>query len=125
MSGKSFLRVFQTIGHAVEAAAMIVAPVIKVVDPVIGNLMTMAVNAAVGMEAAVTAPAAGGQRADLVGQQTQAVVNVINGILLAEGKSALPSNITDVVGTQVKAVVSGLNTVADTVDQQKTAAAAA
>ncbi len=114
----SFLRVFANILHAVEAAAAIAAPIIKIVDPTIGSLMTMATTAAVGVEAAITAPGSGQQRADAVAAQTGAVINVINGIRVSQGKPPLPPDTNDVVQSQVKTVVGGLNVVADTVDPQ-------
>ena len=116
MSGKSFLRVFATLEHALVAVDTILAPIVSVVNPMIGSLMTMAARAAVGVEGAITTPGSGTQRADLVSQQSGAVINVINGILIAEGKPPLPANTNDVVQAQVKTVVSGLNVVADTVD---------
>ncbi len=112
----SFLRVFSSILHAIEAAAVIAAPVVKIMDPTIGNLMTMATTAAVGVEAAITTPNSGQQRADAVAGQTSAVIGVINGLLASQNKPPLPANTGEVVAGQVKTVVTGLNTVADTVD---------
>jgi hypothetical protein len=111
----SFLSVFQSVLHAVEAAAKIAAPIIATQDPVIGGLMSSATDAAVGVEAAITAPGAGAQKAGVVSAQTGAVIGVINGILASQGKAALPAGTNDLVQASVKSVVSGLNAVATAV----------
>lgn len=114
----SFLLVFRNILHAAEAAASIAAPVIAKMDPVIGALMLQATNAAVGVEALILGAKKGTEKMDVVGQQVQATVDVVNGILLSQGKTPLRSDITDTVKQQVQVVVSGLNAVQTAVLQQ-------
>jgi hypothetical protein len=108
----SWFTTFDSILHLVEAAAKIAAPIIAVtVDPTIGGLMLQATNAAVGVESIITAPGSGPQKAALVRAQTQATVDVINGIRASQNKSPLAPNVTDIVQQQMQVVVSGLNTV--------------
>jgi hypothetical protein len=107
----SFLSVFKSILHAAEAAASIAAPVVAKMDPVIGALMLQATNAAVGVEALILDTKKGAEKMDVVGQQVQATVDVVNGILQSQNKAALPPGITDTVKQQVEVVVSGLNAV--------------
>jgi len=112
---KSWLSVFTTIFHAIETAAKIAAPIIATVNPVIGALMLQATTAAVNVEAILpTAP--GADKAAVVKAATQATVDAINGILVSQGKSPLPSNTTDVVQGTVVTVVSGLKAVGAAVD---------
>lgn len=108
----SFLSVFQSILHVVEAAAKIAAPLIATQDPVIGALMTQATNAAVGVEAAITTPGTGAQKAAVVAGQSQATIDVINSILASQGKPPLPAITNSVVQAGVQTVISGLNAVA-------------
>jgi hypothetical protein len=104
---------FQTVLHVAESAARIAAPIVAVtVDPTIGALMLQATNAAVGAELVITTPGTGAQKAALVRAQTQATVDLINAILVAQGKPTLAPNVTDIVQQQVQVVVAGLNTVA-------------
>lgn len=107
----SFLSVFSNILHAIEAGAKIAAPVVAGLDPVIGALMAMATNAAIGVEAAITTPGSGAQKAALVAAQSQAVIDVTNAILESQGKKPLPANTNDIIQTGVATVVSGLNAV--------------
>jgi hypothetical protein len=113
----SWFTTFDSILHLVEAAAKIAAPIIAVtVDPTIGGLMLQATNAAVGVESILTTPGSGPQKAALVRAQTQATVDVINGILVSQSKPTLAPNVTDIVQQQVQVVVSGLNTVQQAVE---------
>lgn len=112
---KSFLRVFTNILHAIEGAAVIAAPIVSAVDPVIGALMTQATTVAVGVEAAITAPSSGDQRQQVVTQTTQNTVALINSLLSSQGKPTLPVGVVDAVTAATKSVVQGLNTVADAV----------
>ena len=107
----SFLTVFKDILHAAEVAAQIAAPIITTMDPQIGQLMAGATQAAVGMEATITTPGSGAQKAQAVAQQTQASINAINQILQAEGKKPLPDNTGQVIAQQVGAVVGNLNAI--------------
>jgi hypothetical protein len=111
----SFLSVFQTILHVVEAAAKIAAPLIATQDPVIGALMSQANNAAIGIEAAITTPGTGTQKAAVVAGQSQATIDVINAILASQNKPALPANTNVIVQAGVQTVISGLNVVAKAV----------
>lgn len=105
----SFLSVFKTIGHAVEAAAGIAAPIIATVNPVVGGLMGMANNAAISVEAAITTPNSGAQKNQVVAQSLQSTVDTINAILKDTGKAALPENTVAVVLQQLETVIAGLN----------------
>lgn len=107
----SFLSVFSTILHATEAAASIAAPIISQMDPTIGDLMASATRAAVGAEAAITAPGSGQQKAAAVAAQTQASIDVANKILESQGKKPLPTNTADVIASQVGVVVGNLNAI--------------
>ena len=117
----SFLRAFQTVLHAAEAAATIAAPIIKAVDPDIAGLMSLATQTAVSVEAAVTAPNAGAQKAEIVKQTSAATVNVINSILASQGKQPLPAGIVDAATQVAASIVNSLNLVADTVAPIKAA----
>ena len=109
----SFLRVFQSVLHAIEAAAAIAAPIVKAVDPTIGALMTQAAQTAVTVEQAVTA--SGEQKAAIVSQATQAGIDLTNSLLQSQGKASLPAGIITAINATTKNVVDTLNTVADTV----------
>lgn len=123
MAKRSFLSVFATIGHAVEAAAKIAAPIVATLDPQIGGLMSMATSAAVGIEAVITQPGAGQQKADAVAAQTKAAIDVANSILASQNKPPLPANTADVIAHQVGVVVAGLNGVSQAVGPVADAAA--
>jgi len=116
MSKRSFLSVFRTVGHAVEAAAMIAAPIVKTLDPQIGALMMGAAAAAVGVEAAVTSEGSGEAKRAAVAEQTRAALDVVNSILGAQGKPKLKPETADVIAAQVGVVVSQLNGVRDAVE---------
>jgi hypothetical protein len=116
MTMTSFLTTFQSILDAVLAAMKIAAPLVAVADPVVGALMLQATNAAVSVEQILPAEGTGLQKARLVQEQTQATVDVINGILVAQGKPPLAANITDIVQQHVRVVVAGLNTVHQAVE---------
>lgn len=107
----SFLKVFASILHATEAAASIAAPIVATMDPTIGGLMSAATTAAVGAEAAITAPGSGPQKAAAVQAQTQASIGVINAILASQNKKPLPANTGDVIASQVGVVVGNLNAI--------------
>lgn len=111
MSFESFLKGFQTVLHVVEAAAKIAAPLIATQDRVIGALMTQANNAAIGVEAAITTPGTGTQKAAIVAAQSQATIDVVNAILASQNKKPLPANTNDIVQAGVQTVVAGLNAV--------------
>lgn len=119
----SFLSVFSSILHASEVAAAIAAPIVQTVDPTIGGLMTAATQAAVGVEAAVTVPGKGQQKAQLVALQTKAAVDVVNQILTSQGKPPLPANTVDVVGQQVGVVVANMNAIQQAVTNAPPASA--
>lgn len=110
----SFLRVFQSVLHALEAAAAISKPIVQAVDPTIGNLMTQAAQTAVVVEATVTAP--GPQKAAIVQQATQAGIDLTNSLLASQGKAALPANISDAIAASTKNVVDTLNATAKAVE---------
>jgi hypothetical protein len=107
----SFLSVFRSILHAAEAAASIAGPVVAKMDPVVGALMLQATNAAVGVEALILGAKKGSEKMEVVGQQVQATVDVVNGILASQDRPALPTGITDAIKQQVQVVVSGMNAV--------------
>lgn len=111
----SFLSVFKNILHGIEAAATVAAPIVATVDPTIGALINLATTSAVTVEAAIPADGNGVQKAAAVAGQSQAVIDVINGILASQGKAALPPNTNDIVQASVKTVVAGLNAVATAV----------
>jgi hypothetical protein len=115
----SFLSVFQTVLHVIEAAAKIAAPLIATQDPIIGALMTQANNAAIGIEAAIITPGTGEQKATVVAAQSQATIDVINGILASQNKPPLPANTNTIVQAGVKTVIGGLNAVAQAVTPPK------
>ena len=107
----SWFTTFRTVLHVAESAAKIAAPIVAVtVDPTIGALMLQATNAAVGAELVIITPGSGAQKASLVRAQTQATVDLINAILVSQGRPALAINVTDIVQQQVQVVVAGLNT---------------
>jgi len=105
----SFLSIFQTILHATETAATLAAPFVKAVDPEIGGLMLQATNAAVGVEAAITTPGTGAQKAAAVAAGTSATITAVNGILQSQGKAPLPANTGAIVASTVSSVVDALN----------------
>ena len=107
----SFLSVFDTVLHAVEAAAAIAAPIIQTMDPEIGGLMSAATQAAIGVEQSITTPGSGQQKAQVVTQQTQAAIDVTNAILASQGKKPLPANTGQVIAAQVGVVVGNLNAI--------------
>lgn len=111
MSWGSFLTIFKDILHATEAAAEIAAPIIATLDPPIGILMGAATQAAVGVEAAITTPGSGQQKAGLVAQQTQASIDVVNQILQSQGKKPLPTDTGQVIAAQVGTVIGNLNAI--------------
>lgn len=113
----AWLSVYKDLLHCAEAAAQIAAPIVAVtVNPTIGALTLQAANAAVGAESLIDTPGSGQQKAALVRAQTQATVDVINGILASQNKPLLAPNITDIVQQQVQVVVGGLNTVQQAVE---------
>ena len=114
----SFLRVFQSILHALEAAATIAAPIVKAVDPEVGNLMTLATTTAVSMEAIITAPGSGAQKAAIVQSTTQAAVDLTNALLTSQGKPNLTPAVTQAATQTAQVVVDTLNTVANAVQPQ-------
>jgi len=116
---KGFLRVFQSILHGLEAAATIAAPIVKAVDPQIGALMTQATQTAVLVEATVEAP--GAQKAQIVGQATQAGIDLTNALLQSQGKPPLPTNVGDAVAASTKIIVDTMNATANTVAPKATA----
>jgi hypothetical protein len=119
MTFSGFLSVFESILHAAEAAAKIAAPIVETVDPTVGALILQATDAAVGVEAVIVTAGSGARKAALVRAQTQATVDVINGILAAQHKTpavTLPAGIADIVQQQVQVVVAGLNTVQQAVE---------
>jgi hypothetical protein len=109
----TWLVVFQDLLHATEASAQIAAPIVAVLNPVLGALILQAANALVGAEAIFTERGDGPRRAALVRAQTEATVSLINTALKAQNKPLLPDNTTDVVQVHIKAIVAGLNTVAE------------
>lgn len=112
----SFLTVFRDILHAAEVAAQIAAPIISTMDPEIGMLMSAATNAAVNVEATVTAPGSGDVKAAAVKASTQAAIDATNAILVSQGKKPLPATTGLVIATQVGSVVANLNAVKDAVN---------
>lgn len=122
---RSFLSVFGSVLHAIEAATAIAAPIVKTMNPTVGGLMQMATVAAVGAESAITAPGAGPARAQAVIEQTKAAIDVANGILVQQGRPPLPANTGQVIAQQVGVVVAGLNGVASAVAQPVAVPAAA
>lgn len=108
----SFFSKFMTVLHVAEAAAAISAPYIAIADPSIGALVTLGNNAAIGAEAAITAPGSGAQKAALVAAQTAAAVSFINALRVSSGAAPLPANVTDQVQAQVNVTVAGLNAIA-------------
>ena len=112
----SFLRVFTTILHALEAAATISRPIVSAVDPEIGALMTVATNTAISVEASVTAAKSGTLKSDLVAQTTQSVLDLINGLRVSQGQPQLPQTIVTAATSVSKNVVDALNVVADAVN---------
>lgn len=121
----SFLSVFTSILHATEAAASIAAPIVATMDPIIGKLMESATQAAVGAEAAITAPGSGPQKAAAVAAQTSASIQVANDILASQGKAPLPADTGKVIASQVGVVVGNLNAIEAAVKNAKPAAPAA
>lgn len=119
----SFLSAFKSVLHAAEAAVRIAAPVVSIVNPVIGSLLLHATSAAVSAEAAVTGPGSGAQKAALVLQQTQAAVDLINEILASQGRPTLPEDTVQVVTSTTKGVVDGLKAVAAATVSSSAAAA--
>lgn len=117
----SFLSAFKSVLHAAEAAVRIAAPVVSIVNPVIGSLLLHATSAAVSAEAAVTG--SGAQKAALVLQQTQAAVDLINEILASQGRPTLPEDTVQVVTSTTKGVVDGLKAVAAATVSSSAAAA--
>lgn len=113
---KSFLRVFRNVIHALEAAATIAAPIVKAVSPEIGGLMTQATSTAVAVEAAITTPGSGAQKAAIVSETTANTIALINSLLVAQGKTPLSLDIRGAIDATVKNVVDGLNTAANMVD---------
>jgi hypothetical protein len=122
---RSFLSVFGSVLHAVEAATAIAAPIVRTMNPTVGGLMQMATIAAVGAESAITTPGAGAARAQAVSEQTKAAIDVANGILSAQGRAPLPASTGEVIAQQVGVVVAGLNGVASAVAPPAAASAAA
>ena len=119
----SWLSIFKNVLHAVEAAASLAAPIIAVVvdkkqadgsggdGAVIAGLMTQAVTAAVGIESissALTTPMSGSDKAAVVDSGTKATLDLINSLLVSQGKTALPASVTDIVSATVKTTVQGL-----------------
>lgn len=125
MSGKSFLRVFGSILHAVESAAVIAAPIIKTVDPEIGALMAGATAAAVQVEAAYTTPGSGADKQQAVHDSTAAAFNVANQIIVSQGKAPMPAATVDAAVAGAVTVVSQMNAIANAVDAAKPATPAA
>lgn len=107
----SFLTVFQNILHATEVAAAIAAPIIKTLNPEIAGLMIAATTAAIGVEASITAPGSGPQKAAVVAAQTQAAIDATNAILASQGRPPLPTDTGNVIAAQVGAVVGNLNAI--------------
>ena len=112
----SFLSVFKSILHAMEAASVIAAPIVAAqVDPTIGALMSQAATTAVLVEASIPATGSGATKALAVASQSQAIIDTISSILQSQGKAPLPANTNDLVQAGVKATVAGLNAVATAV----------
>jgi len=115
----SFLSVFSKVLHGIESASQIAAPIIATQDPTVGAIMQMAVTAAVGVEAAITADGTGAQRAAVVAAQSQAVIDVANAILSSQNKKPLPANTNEITQALVKTVVTGMNAVEVAVKSSK------
>jgi hypothetical protein len=116
MKSRSFLSAFTSVLHAMEAAATITSPIIRMVSPEVGGLMMAATQAAVGAEAAITAPSAGADRAAVVAQSTRAALDVVNQILVSQGKQPLKAGIADVAIATASVAVSQLNGIAGLVN---------
>ncbi len=112
----SFLSVFASIVQAAESAALIMAPVVKVVRPELGGLLLAAAQQAVAVEALIRAPLSGEQRAEVVAEQTRASIEVVNRILVASGRAPLGADSADVIAAQVVGVVKSLNAVKTAVE---------
>jgi hypothetical protein len=108
----TWLIVFEDVLHAAEAAAQIAAPIVAVMNPILGALILQAANAAVGAEVIFSEPGQGPRKAALVRAETAATVDVINTVLKSINKPALPLNTTDLVQVHTETIVAGLNTVA-------------
>ncbi len=115
----SFLSVFRNVLHVVEAAAAISAPIIATQDPTIGALMTMANNSAIGIEAAITTPGTGAQKAAVVDAQTKAAIGVANAILASQNKPPLPATTEAAISASVMTTVSALNAISVAVSGAK------
>jgi hypothetical protein len=107
----SFLVAFKSICHALEAAAVIAAPIVQTLNPAVGGLLSAAAAAAVGVEAAVTQPGSGDIKAAVVAAQTEATIKVANGILSSQGRAPLPADTAAMIAQQLAAVVVSLNAV--------------
>lgn len=117
----SFLSVFKSILHAVEAAATIAAPIVATFDPTIGALTQAATQAAIGVEGSITAPGSGAQKQAAVQKSTQAVFDVTNQILASQGKPPLHANTVDAAVQGAVMVVNQLNAVAKAVQSAPSA----
>jgi hypothetical protein len=111
----SFMRVFTSVLHALEAAATIAGPIVKAVDPEIGLLMSQATNTAVLIESIIPDAKKGQVKADIVDQTTQAALDLTNSLLTSQGKQPLNAAIKDAATATAKTVVDTLNVVANTV----------
>lgn len=107
----SFLSVFQTVLHGIEAAVQLAAPIIATQDKTIGALMQMAVQTAVTIEAAVPTKGTGAQKAAAVAAQTSAAIGLVNAIRAAQGHEPLAAGTLDLINATVKSTVAGLNAV--------------
>lgn len=108
----SFLSAFKSVFHAIEAGAQMAAPIIAIVDPPIGQLIMQATKSAVLVEATITDAKKGQAKADLVNAMTSATLDVINNILIEQGKPPISTDVLKQVSAVTAATVSGLNSVA-------------
>lgn len=106
-----FLSVFRNIAHAAETIDALAAPIVQKVNPLIGGLMVGAAQAAVGVEAAITAPGQGDVKAGIVANQTKVAIDAINAILVARGVKPLPADTGEVVAQQVGVLVGNMNAI--------------
>lgn len=112
---RSFLRVFSSVLHGLEAAATIAAPILAAVEPEIAPLVSQAVSTAVVIEQVAAPGMTGAQKAAVVASATQAGITLTNSLLASQGKGPLPIGVDAAVGATVKNVVDTLNGVADAV----------
>lgn len=119
----SFLRVFQSILHAMESAAVISAPLLAALAPDEAPLVAQSVNTALLLEAVITNPGSGAQREAILKATTDATVGLTNSLLVSQGKPPLSANVAVAAAATAKNVVDTLNVVANAV--QPVAAAAA